>query len=139
MGTLKNVNTTKFLRITLGLFFIIIGVMGVMTNVDETIFKLNNNNLTLEIIFGIVEIVCGLLILLGLFAFSSFKAISYGSIVALVFWVARIVLTKFVWCFNITNSSFSFNFMPSVSLWLITFSVELIITAALLVIIKKYE
>lgn len=139
MGALKNVYTIKLLRITLGVFFVIVGIFGIMTNVDESIFRLTNRNINLEIIFGIVEVICGLLILLGLFAFSSFKAISIGGTVVFIFWLVRIVLTKFVWCFSMRNDAISFSFRPDFYSWLLTLAVELIIAAALLVVIKKYD
>jgi len=139
MSVLKNVYTIKVLRIALGLFFVVLGVLGIMTNVDESIFRLTNSNLTLEIIFGIVEVVCGLLILLGIFAFSSFKAISFGGTIVFLFWLVRIVLTKFVWCFYMTKNSLSFRFLPDFPTWLLTLTVELVIAGALLVVIKKYD
>ena len=100
MGALKNVYTVKILRITLGFFFVVLGSLGVMTNVDESIFRLSNNNLTLEVIFGVVEVVCGLLILLGIFAFSSPKLVSFGGLVVFIFWLIRIILTKFLFVFR---------------------------------------
>ena len=136
---LRSVYTIKLLRITLGAFFIVLGVLGVLTNVDESIFKLNNGNITLEVIFGVVEIICGLLLLLGFFAFGTSKAVSMGGIVVLIFWIARVVLTKFVWCFHSTKNGISFYFTPNFELWILTLITELVILASLLVVIKKYD
>jgi uncharacterized membrane protein HdeD (DUF308 family) len=58
----------KILRIFVAIFFLVLGITGILTSVDESIFSLNNGNLTLEIVFGVVEILCGLVILLNLFS-----------------------------------------------------------------------
>lgn len=138
MGVLQNVFTIRILRVFLGLFFIILGILGVMTNVDEGIFSLRNQ-LAIEIIFGVVEIICGLILFAGLFQTAGYKMVSASGFIVLIFWLVRIVLTKFVWLIRIHNSRISFNFSPDFSQWILLLSLELVIAAALLVVIKRYE
>ncbi len=87
----------KILRLFVGIFFLVLGTTGILTSVDESIFSLNNENLSLEIVFGVVEVLCGLVILLNLFSVKGNKSVTNASLIVLVFWVARIVLSKFIW------------------------------------------
>jgi hypothetical protein len=87
----------KILRIFVAIFFLVLGVTGILTNVDESIFSLNNSNLTLEIVFGVIEILCGLVILLNLFSRKNYRGVSNASLIVLLFWIARIILSKFIW------------------------------------------
>ncbi|OHD63238.1 MAG: hypothetical protein A2176_11680 [Spirochaetes bacterium RBG_13_51_14] len=126
----------KLLRLSLGFFFLILGVIGVIPRLQESIFTLNDN-LGLEIIFGVVELVCGLVLVAGLFTFIRKKAISIASLVVLVFWTVRIILSKFVWGLSIGNSGVIFH--PVFSTWLLVLSAELIIAAALFIMYRAYE
>lgn len=131
----------KLLRLALGVFFVVIGVYGVMQGVDEGIFGLNNpshrSNQNIEVIFGIIELICGLLLLAGLFVFNSFKAIKTGSIIVICFWIGRIILTKIIWGFAIANSGFRFK--PDLYTWILSLVTELVILAGLSVIAARYE
>jgi hypothetical protein len=139
MSTLRNVYTIRLLRLALGCFFIVLGILGILTNIDEGAFSLTNQNITLEVIFGIVEVVCGLLLLLGFITFSNTKAISMGGVIVFIFWLVRIVLTKIVWCLYFGGNTVAFRFIPSFSTWILMLTVELVVAAALLVVIKRYD
>ncbi len=131
-----NTISVKLLRLSLGLFFIILGIIGVIPRLQESIFSLNDNY-SLEILFGVVELVCGMLIILGLFTYLRKRAIAIASAVVLCFWIMRIVLSKFVWGLSIGNSGIFFH--PSFSVWIIVLGVELVIAASLFVVYRAYE
>ena len=129
--------STKILRLLLGSFFITLGICGIFRQIGQGIFSLKMSNPTMEIIFGIAEILCGLLILLGFFLFSNQRAIFWGGFIVLIFWVARIVLNKFIWGFDfIYNGNIN---IPAFFGWLLYLLCETIIAAALLMTVRDYD
>lgn len=123
----------KILRIIVGSFFILLGLAGVLTNVEESIWSLNNGKIWLEQIFGIVEIICGIILILGLFNLSGRKNTLYiASMVVFVFWIIRIILSNFVW-----------GTLPAMNLtliiWLVELLAEAVIASAIWVLAKVYE
>jgi len=133
---MNRVVSVKILRLTLGLFFIILGIIGVVPQLQESVFTLNDNYY-LEIIFGAVDLVCGLILIVGLLAFARKKAIATASIVVFLFWIVRIILTKFVW--GLTIGAGGIHFRPVFSVWILILAVELVIAAALYVVYQAYE
>ena len=59
----------KALRIITGLFFVVLGILGILPSIEEGIFSLNNNNILLEQLFGIIELICGVILLAALSVF----------------------------------------------------------------------
>jgi len=126
----------KLLRVTLGLFFLVLGIIGVIPRLQESVFTLNDTY-GLEIIFGIVELVCGIVLLSGLFPFVRKKMVSSASLVVLGFWLIRIILSKFVWGLSIGNGGIIFH--PVFSVWILVLSTELVIAAALYIVYRAYD
>lgn len=134
MGVVKGGFSIRFLRLFLSIFFIFLGIAGVSRQIGEgSFFQLSAGHTNLEIIFGVVEIVCGILLLLGMFMFVDRKITSLAGLVVLIFWIIRIVLTRFVWGLNL-NSSIS-----NLFLWLLFLSCELLIAAAIWSVMQRYE
>ena len=130
-------NPVTLLRISIGGFFILLGLMGVLPTVEESVFSLTNTYLYLEVVFGIVEIACGAFIISSMFTFFT-KKIKYSmSSLILVFWGARIILSKIVWGFAITSSGIRFT--PDFGTCLLILSCELIIASCLWINVKAYE
>ena len=123
----------KVLRIATGAFFILLGVAGVLTNVEESIFSLNNGNITLEIVVGVVEIACGVILLAGLFNALGVRTMSTVTFVVLIFWVARLVLANFFWADIPVGNTFV------MIRWLLDLSAEVLIAAALWVLNTAYK
>ncbi|MBU44738.1 MAG: hypothetical protein CMN76_16060 [Spirochaetaceae bacterium] len=86
----------KALRIITGLFFVVLGILGILPSIEEGIFSLNNNNILLEQLFGIIELICGVILLAALFTHASRKTLYRAALVVFVFWVIRIVLANFI-------------------------------------------
>jgi hypothetical protein len=134
---MKKLIPTSALKISLGIFFIILGLVGILPNVQESVFSLTDAYLYLEAIFGFVEIICGVFIIAGLFTFLSKKIKYRASLIILIFWGARIILSKFIWGFVITSSGIQF--LPDFASWLLVLSCELIIASCLWITITSYE
>jgi uncharacterized membrane protein YwaF len=123
----------KILRIFVAIFFLVLGITGILTSVDESIFSLNNGNLTLEIVFGVVEILCGLVILLNLFSEKNYKSVANASLIVLVFWIARIVLSKFIWG-TIPDAD-----SARIYSWALDILTELVIAASIFVLARSHK
>ena len=134
-------SSVKFLRIALGIFFLVLGFYGISQSINEGIFGLNNpvhkDNQTIEIIFGIIELLCGFLLLSGLFVFGSSSAVHLGGLIVLIFWLARIVLQSFIWGIIISDRGISFR--PNIYQWVLTFVTSLLIASAINVVVNRYD
>jgi hypothetical protein len=128
---------TLAVKISIGIFFVLIGLMGVLPTVQESVFSLTDQYLYLEVIFGVVEIACGAFILASIFTFFTKKIKYTMSMIILVFWGARIILTKLVWGFRLTAAGITF--LPDFATWILVLSCELIIAACLWVNVRSYE
>jgi hypothetical protein len=138
MSVLQNVFTIRILRVLLGLFFIILGILGVLPQFDEGIFSVNNQ-MTIEIIFGVVQIICGLILFTGLFQSAATGLVSFSGLIVLIFWLVRTALTRVIWLIHINNNRISFQFYPDFSQWILLLTLDLVIAASLLVVIKRYQ
>ena len=137
MAYYKSNFSVRILRLTLGAFFIILGIAGIFRELGESIFSLKSGYSTLEIIFGVAEIICGLVLFLGLFLFSDSRPIYWAGLIVLIFWVSRIVLNKFIWGLNfIHEDKIS---IPQLSQWILILCCELTIAAALMVVIRRHD
>jgi hypothetical protein len=128
--------SVKLLRVSLGIFFLVLGIIGVIPRLQESVFTLNDTY-GLEIIFGVVELICGIVLIAGLFPFVRKRMVSIASLVILGFWLLRILLSKFVWGLSIGNSGVFFH--PVFSTWILVLSTELVIAAALYIVYRAYE
>ncbi len=117
----------RMLRFAVGLFFIILGLAGVLPSVEEGIFTLTGKYSNLEAFFGIIEILCGLILVAGLFTILPRNVTSIAGIGILIFWGLRVVLTRFIWGLN-----------PGMP-WLLALACELIIFFAILAVYQAYE
>ncbi len=123
----------KLLRIAAALFFILLGLAGLLPHVEESIFSLNNRNMTIEILFGVVELVAGVVLLLGLFSYNGVRLLHTASLVILIFWIARIVLSKLIW-----SNPAGYN-LSGLFQWFLVLSVEALVAAALWVLVQAYH
>ncbi|HSA16016.1 MAG TPA: hypothetical protein P5346_14830 [Spirochaetota bacterium] len=133
---MKREISISMLRLTLGAFFLVLGLIGVIPRVQETVFTLNDH-LGLEIFFGLVELICGILLVAGLFMTKGRKAIRTASLVVIIFWGLRIFLSKFVWGISFVHQGVLFH--PSFATWILVLTAELVILAGLFIVYRAYE
>lgn len=125
------------LVLTLGAFFIVLGITGVFKELGESIFSLSSRYSTLEVVFGIAELVCGILLFVGFFVMSDKRPVFWGGLIVLVFWIIRIALTRFVWGLTfIKNGTIH---IPNFMSWLLVLCCELVISAALLAVVRSND
>ncbi|HOJ65244.1 MAG TPA: hypothetical protein PLE45_12580, partial [Spirochaetota bacterium] len=100
-------------------------------------FQLSKGYNSLEVVFGVIEIICGVLLIMGLFLSFNYKAIYFGSLIVFICWIARTVLTRFIWGINFIHKG-NLNF-PSFVIWLLYLSCELAIAASIWVVMQRYD
>lgn len=125
----------RILRLCLGAFFIVLGICGIFPELHESIFEISGAYRPLEIIFGIVEIFSGLLLVVGFFVFRDSQPVYWGAFILLIAWIARIVLSRFI----LINRFNMFMTVAGFFQWMLAFTCELIIGAALFIIVRRHE
>jgi hypothetical protein len=122
-----------FLRLFTGIFFVILGITGVLPE-SEGIFSLSRNQTTLEIVFGVIELLCGLFLVLDSFRSFPRKTSVSVLLVILCLWVLRIIITQFIQ--GIAFRSQGMLFHPTFWRWLANLSVYLLVASDLWVLYK---
>ena len=119
------------LKISIGSFFILLGLFGILPTVEESVFSLLSGQGWgfLEIVFGVVELVCGVIIILSLFTFLPKRTKEVASLLILIFWCARVVIAKVVFGVIVNNAGVWF--VPDFAQWLLVLSAQLVIAASL--------
>lgn len=126
-------STFAILRLATGLFFVILGITGVLPE-SEGIFSLSRNRTTLEIVFGIVELACGIFLVADTFRKISRKTSISVLLVILCLWALRVAITQFVQGISFTSKGVLFH--PTFWTWLFHLSVHLLVAADLWVLYK---
>ncbi|MBN1412326.1 MAG: hypothetical protein JW969_15880 [Spirochaetales bacterium] len=137
MAKSKLPTSSFFLKLATAAFFLVLGLCGIFPNVEESIFSLNNTNHVIEVIFGILELICALVIFAGLFTKLRRNWMSLASLVIFIFWVLRVFYTQFFNKFHITGSSITF--LPDTMQWILNFTLELVVLAAIWTINRTYN
>ena len=84
------------LRILVGLLFICIGVQGLLGNTSNGLFRALDNEV-LEIILGILLLICGVLLIIPSFLKGINSVyVKWSMIAILIVWVLAIIMTDFV-------------------------------------------
>lgn len=131
---MKTINLFLF-QFVIAVFFIVLGVMGVLPNVDEGVFSLRGLQWEVELVAGILEVLCGVLLLFGLFASPSRGVLRNASFAVFVFWVARVAYTRFLVPGVLSAAVASLeSFLP----WLLLLSVELVVLLSVWLIARRY-
>lgn len=89
-------NGDLILRILVGLLFICIGIQGLLGNTNNGLFQVLDNEV-LEIILGILLLLCGILLIIPSFLKGINKTyVKWSMVAVLVIWVLTIIMTDFV-------------------------------------------
>lgn len=89
-------NGDLILRILVGLLFICIGIQGPLGNTNNGLFQVLDNEV-LEIILGILLLLCGILLIIPSFLKGINKTyVKWSMVAVLVIWVLTIIMTDFV-------------------------------------------
>jgi hypothetical protein len=131
----SNSKSLVFLQLVIAVFMIVLGIAGILPGADESVFTLFNGDLFMETVFGIAEIFCGIVLLLGFFDKISRGVVSVTTLVVFCFWAARIVLTKII--FGIRLIGGNITFVPNFFDWLLVLFAELTILLGILLVYQR--
>ncbi|MBF9018498.1 MULTISPECIES: hypothetical protein [unclassified Oceanispirochaeta] len=134
-----------FLQLAIAIFFLILGVQGIITNVSqnsgfarEVAKFMNAENPAVqktELIMGIISLVAGLLLLLGLFRFGDSRLVVVSSVLIFLFWLTRLVMVRFMTELVVRNGNITF--YPDFSTWLLAVSTDVIILCSIWTIARR--
>ena len=124
--------SVRTLQAIVGIFFLLLGFMGVLPDVDEGIFAISNRHLAVEVVFGLVELVCGIIMVFGLFTVMRRKMMYRASMVVLIFWILRMIFSRLIWAPPQAA-------LASVLNWLLIISVESIVAASVWLLASTYN
>jgi hypothetical protein len=119
-----------FTYLSLGAFFVALGVAGIMPGIDEGMFNLRADY-PVEVAFGVVELIAGVYLILGRFAKTTRRATFLASFVILCFWILRIAISRLVFGMGEMQS----NFLG----WLVAVTCELAIASSLGLLLKAND
>jgi hypothetical protein len=125
--------SVKLFQSIIGAFFIILGITGILPGVNEGVFSINNHRPDIEIVFGIAELFCGAVMLMGVFSFVRRATLYRAGMAVLVLWMARIIFSRLVWGLPSSGST------ASILNWLLVLSVELIVASGSWLLAVKYR
>jgi hypothetical protein len=123
------------LKISIGIFFCLLGLYGILPTVEESVFSLAKGSGwgALEIIFGCVELICGVLIIVSMFTFLPKRTKVVSSLLIFIFWSARVIISKFIFELSSANPFYDF------SQWLLVLSAQLVIAASLWIFYRNSD
>jgi len=131
---MKRVNLF-LLQLAVALFFIVLGTLGVLPDIGEGIYSLNDNR-ALELGVGIAELVCGAILLLGLFASIRKQTLRYAGVLVFIFWALRIAYSRFFVSFPFASGTIV---IGTTLTWLLYLLSELIMLFAIYLIVRRHD
>jgi hypothetical protein len=129
--------STSLLRLALGAFFVILGLYGVLPNVEESVFSLRGQPQWVESVFGLIELACGAFLVVSVFVGQRQKLMSNITLAVLVLWLLRVLLTKFLWGLSFTDEGLIFH--PGFATWLLVLCCELVVASSLAILHRAYK
>lgn len=132
----NSVNSIFFLKLSLALMFIAIGIVGI-THYNSGISQFGRsinglfgkNNNIIPILFAVLELVAGVLLLASLFTSLPGKFLSIAMIVIFIFWALTLIMNYF------TEGLFK----PDFIIWLSEVSPQLVILSALWIVVRTAD
>ncbi len=124
--------SAKTLQAIVGIFFLLLGIMGIMTDVDEGVFGISNRHIGVEILFGVIEFLCGIVMIAGLFVKLHRQSLYRASIIVFALWILRVIFSRIVW-------GPPQNSLSGVLNWFLILSVDAIIAASVWLLASTYK
>lgn len=139
MARTKAVSTT-LLRLALGAFFIVLGILNLSQTMNEGIFSLTprDNLQWLEIGFGVVELICGAFFVASAFLYLAEKTMYRSTLVILISWLTYLVLQRF-FLGNFFLPEGARFVWATFGNWILILFNELVIAAVLGVMLKAFK
>ncbi len=125
----KGISQATLTQIALGAFFVVLGIVGIIPQSGEGMFSLSPGRTTLEIVFGVIEALCGAFFLFDAVSRVSRKTTRFVLIAIMCAWALRVFISEFV--NGIVLRSNGITFSPNFWFWLLALSVDLLVATIL--------
>ena len=122
----------SIVRLMTGIFFLMLGIIGlgiIKGDLGMFEFKAPKDFDWLPTVFAVVNMVCGIFLILCCFVIIPSNILSMGSLAITICWAAQIVLTKIVWGMKFNNGV---TIKGDMSEWLLALVAELLVLVILL-------
>ena len=122
----------SIVRLMTGIFFLMLGIIGlgiIKGDLGMFEFKAPKDFDWLPTVFAVVNMVCGIFLILWCFGIIPSNILSMGTLAITICWAAQIVLTKIVWGMKFNNGV---QIKGDMSEWLLALVAELLVLAILL-------
>ena len=122
----------SIVRLMTGIFFLMLGIIGlgiIKGDLGMFEFKAPKDFDWLPTVFAVVNMVCGIFLILWCFGIIPSNILSMGTLAITICWAAQIVLTKIVWGMKFNNGV---QIKGDMSEWLLALVAELLVLVILL-------
>ena len=123
----------SIVRLMTGIFFLMLGIIGlgiIKGDLGMFEFKAPKDFDWLPTVFAVVNMVCGIFLILWCFGIIPSNILSMGTLAITICWAAQIVLTKIVWGMKFNNGVTIKG--DNMSEWLLALVAELLVLVILL-------
>jgi|GEM_PF-436551 hypothetical protein len=138
MTVAKTPHSVFLLQLASGVFFVFLGLLGILPQYDESFFSLTSSvsGQPLEIVVGLFELAIGAVLILGLVKFLTLKLLRTITLAAFIFWLARLVLTQIIYKLGVMDGIVNLNNMNPV--WALETVLMLVLAADLWTLYRRY-
>ena len=122
----------SIVRLMTGIFFLMLGIIGlgiIKGDLGMFEFQAPKDFDWLPTVFAVVNMVCGIFLILWCFGIIPSNILSMGTLAITICWAAQIVLTKIVWGMKFNNGV---TIKGDMSEWLLALVAELLVLVILL-------
>ena len=129
---MSKASSFSIIRLMTGIFFLMLGIIGlgiIKGDLGMFEFKAPSDFDWLPTVFAVVNMICGIFLILWCFGIIPANILSMGTLAVTICWVIQIVLTKIVWGMEFNNGV---QIKGDMSEWLLALVTELLILAILL-------
>jgi hypothetical protein len=125
----KGVSTLGVQRFALGLFFVVLGLTGILPQAGESFFGFSKGHTTLEVVFGVVELLCGIFLLADVFIRIPNSTSALVLLAILVLWLARVFWIE-IWT-GISFRDDGVRFAAGFWTWFLALATDLVVASGL--------
>ena len=129
---MSKASSFSIVRLMTGIFFLMLGIIGlgiIKGDLGMFEFKAPKDFDWLPTVFAVVNMVCGIFLILWCFGIIPSNILSMGTLAITICWAAQIVLTKIVWGMKFNNGV---TIKGDMSEWLLALVAELLVLVILL-------
>ncbi len=127
--TVRGFSSTALLRFSLGLFLVVLGITGISPDTGESFFGFSRGHTSLEISFGIVELLCGVFLLADAFLRLPNRTSALVILIILGLWLFRVGYVEFYRGISFRKDGIVFR--PDFWNWLLALATDLVIASGL--------